>query len=77
MRLLNCVTSQLKEYLTISQCPAYAILSHTWGEEEILFDDIQRGSAQFERKKGYKKVKGCCTQACKDGYDWVSHNLSL
>jgi hypothetical protein len=80
MRLLNCSTLldspkdkvTLQEYLTISQCPAYAILSHTWGKEEVIFQDVQRDKSTFEHKLGYSKVKGCCSQAMKDGYEWVS-----
>jgi hypothetical protein len=80
MRLLKCSTLldstedkvTLQEYFTISQCPAYAILSHTWGEEEVIFQDVQRDKSTFEHKKGYSKVRGCCSQAMKDGYEWVS-----
>jgi hypothetical protein len=75
MRLLNCATQSLKEFLTVSQCPAYAILSHTWGEEEITFEDIHRGRSVFQYKRGYSKIKGCCTQAVEDGYEWVSGAL--
>ncbi|KAI9568213.1 heterokaryon incompatibility protein-domain-containing protein, partial [Boletus coccyginus] len=52
------------------QTPHYAILSHCWREEEVLFQDIQdldraRGMA------GFTKIKHCCEQSLKIGYKWV------
>ncbi|KAH8805061.1 heterokaryon incompatibility protein-domain-containing protein [Xylogone sp. PMI_703] len=40
MRLLNVFTGRLEEYFG-SEIPEYAILSHTWGQEEVTFVDIQ------------------------------------
>jgi hypothetical protein len=40
MRLLNVFTGKLEEYFG-SEMPRYAILSHTWGRDEITFADIQ------------------------------------
>jgi len=39
MRLLNATSMRLELFLG-AEIPPYAILSHTWGEEEILFGDI-------------------------------------
>jgi hypothetical protein len=51
--------------------PAYAILSHTWEGEEVLYDDMVKGRGQ--EMKGYAKIKFCQEQAVKDGleYFWV------
>ncbi|KAM7210854.1 Heterokaryon incompatibility protein (HET) domain containing protein [Rhypophila decipiens] len=68
MRLLNASSLELKEF-GASNIPPYAILSHTWGEEEVLFDDIQNGSASL--RKAYTKVTGCCRKATEDGFEWV------
>ncbi|KAK4441872.1 heterokaryon incompatibility protein-domain-containing protein, partial [Podospora aff. communis PSN243] len=56
---------------TISEIPAYAILSHTWGEEEVLFKDLTDGTAK--NKAGYAKIRFCGEQAERDGlkYFWV------
>lgn len=67
-RLLNTRTLQLEEFIG-RRVPAYVILSHTWGTEEILFQDIQMGRAA--NKTGFRKLKGCCDQAIRDGYDYV------
>ncbi|KAF5363034.1 hypothetical protein D9758_012616 [Tetrapyrgos nigripes] len=39
MRLLNTKTFRVQEFLT--EIPLYAILSHTWEDEEVTFQDIQ------------------------------------
>lgn len=68
MRLLETTTLQLKEYQGI-EIPQYVVLSHTWGDEEILFSDITSSTAP--RKKGYQKLVNCCKRAKMDGYKWV------
>jgi len=67
MRLLNAKTLQLTEFL--GSRPSYAILSHTWGADEVLFGDIQTGKA--DKKNGYIKIIGCCRKAFQDGFQWV------
>jgi hypothetical protein len=64
MRLLNSKTKQLEE--SFDKTPGYAILSHTWGAEELTFKDMERDGYTESRK-----VDGCCEQAVKDGLDYV------
>src|SRR5271155_2971591 len=70
MRLLNSKTLKLEEFPE-SEIPKYAILSHTWGKDEISFQDMQTGSAG--KKAGYTKIKFSSAQALDDGLDyfWV------
>lgn len=68
MRLLNTTTLRLKEFLGEST-PEYVILSHTWDDDEVLFEDIQNGTAQS--KKGFSKITNCCRQATMAAFDWV------
>jgi hypothetical protein len=51
--------------------PPYAILSHTWGQDEVIFEDLQTGAGKS--KAGYEKIKFCGEQAAKDGikHFWV------
>jgi hypothetical protein len=51
--------------------PPYAILSHTWGLEEVTFKDITEGSGTC--KAGFNKIRFCGEQARRDGwqYFWV------
>nr|CAL30216.1 HET-D [Podospora anserina] len=53
------------------QVPPYAILSHTWGDEEIIFKDIKDGICK--KKRGYSKIQFCGDQAGRDGlkFFWV------
>jgi hypothetical protein len=67
MHLLNTSTLKLKDF--IKAVPNYAILSHTWNEEEVTFDDIDKPHAVL--MKGYEKVSQSCKQALKDGYEWI------
>lgn len=70
MRLLNTSTLHLHEFLEWP-FPKYAILSHTWGEEEILFSDIEGSKKAWMKKKGATKVTGLCRMAAEHGLDWV------
>ncbi|KAF5355546.1 hypothetical protein D9758_006431 [Tetrapyrgos nigripes] len=72
MRLLHTSTYELKEFIS-SDIPEYAILSHTWEEEEILFEDIHNPASRkvATRKRGWRKVVGTCERAKEDGLDWV------
>jgi hypothetical protein len=57
----------------IDNIPPYAILSHTWGEdnEEVTFQDLVQGIDKS--KAGYRKIRFCGEQATRDGlqYAWV------
>lgn len=53
--------------------PPYAILSHTWGDDdqEVTYEDLSRGTEKS--KAGYHKIRFCGEQAARDGlqYFWV------
>jgi hypothetical protein len=51
--------------------PRYAILSHTWGQEEVTFKDMKEGNGAS--KAGFDKIRFCGEQARRDGlhYFWV------
>ncbi|KAK4446449.1 HET-domain-containing protein [Podospora aff. communis PSN243] len=72
MRLLNTRTLEL-EYFPKGDKPPYAILSHTWGTEEVLFEDARHGSAKLRAcpKRGLDKVTKSAELALSDGYDYV------
>ncbi|KAH8811438.1 heterokaryon incompatibility protein-domain-containing protein, partial [Xylogone sp. PMI_703] len=71
MRLINVETYDLVEFET--DVSGYAILSHTWGDEEVTFQDMHRGLDFARRKKGFTKIQGTCSRAKADGfsYAWV------
>ncbi|KAE9369906.1 HET-domain-containing protein [Stipitochalara longipes BDJ] len=68
MRLLHTQSLELCEFLE-NATPPYAILSHTWEQEEVTYQDMQRPDAKL--KDGYTKIERCCDQAVGDGYDYV------
>ena len=58
----------------MTNIPAYAILSHTWAEDnhhEVTFAEVLTKEGQ--RKAGYAKIQFCAAQASRDGieYFWV------
>jgi hypothetical protein len=72
MRLLNSRSWQMVEFLSEETTPPYAILSHTWGSEEITLREWESLPAeQVQRKQGYAKIILTCQQADKDGIEWV------
>ncbi|KAK6859046.1 HET domain-containing protein [Apiospora arundinis] len=79
MWLINTSTLDLKEF-SGPRVPKYAILSHTWGEEEVLFHDMPQSRTntgqearlpEGSRKRGYAKVKNTCIKARELHYDYV------
>jgi hypothetical protein len=67
MHLLHTQKRKLNYFL--KDVPPYAILSHTWEEEEVTFDDIDKPHATD--MKGYQKILGSCAQALEDGFGWI------
>src|ERR1700749_1080849 len=70
MYLLHTTTYELKDFEPTS-IPNYAILSHTWGAEEITFRDINKRLYEVRKREAFAKIEGCCAQANRDGYDYV------
>ncbi|KAF2439172.1 HET-domain-containing protein [Karstenula rhodostoma CBS 690.94] len=81
MRLLNASTIRLESFYNEATTPSYAILSHTWGEEEVSFQDLEHVGTHLEstrassllRSQGFYKILKCCERALADGlqYAWV------
>jgi hypothetical protein len=72
MRLLNTDSHKL-EYFVGIKVPKYAILSHTWGDDEVLFDDAKNGGEALLAcaKKGLPKVLDSCKNAKLSGYGYI------
>ena len=60
-----------EDLLNEDAIPPYAILSHTWGDEEVTFHDIANGTGK--EKVGNEKIRFCMQQAARDGlrHSWV------
>ncbi len=74
MRLLHTSTLELHESHG-EVIPRYAILSHTWGEEEVSFQELQKAksneSNELNNLKGYRKIKDCCRLAASDDWQYI------
>ncbi|KAH8808750.1 heterokaryon incompatibility protein-domain-containing protein [Xylogone sp. PMI_703] len=72
MRLLHAQSVRVKSFDGHS-IPPYAILSHTWGNDEVSFYDICNEDNHAASKSGYVKLKYACEEALKGGlrYVWV------
>src|SRR5690349_10470978 len=70
MKLINTFTEVLEEFIG-RNIPEYAILSHTWEEEEVTFTDFTSGA--YKAMKGYQKIEATCRLAREAGicYAWV------
>jgi hypothetical protein len=80
------LTLELHEFPDIRNL-SYAILSHTWGDGEITFQDwlytrnqdpprwglvrIEKEINQLKLKPGYIKILKACQQAQRHGYNWI------
>jgi ankyrin repeat protein len=67
MRLLHTRKLKLEEFGG-QEIPPYAILSHTWGKNEVSFQDIEGGVIE---KEGYGKVRKTCDVAAHHGFEYV------
>lgn len=74
MRLINTRTLIQREFNGEPgrDIPPYAILSHTWSEDEVSYREFAEG-ASLERQEtaGYLKIKNCCSVARQLGISWA------
>jgi len=70
MRLINTYTLKFEEFEG-QNVPSYGILSHRWEEQEVLYKDVEHGTAIT--KRGWQKITKFCEQVREDGlsYAWV------
>lgn len=73
MRLVNTTESNSGSFnieeFTDNNTPPYAILSHTWEQEEVTLQDMQGNGAK--KKKGFNKFKEFCALALASGFNYV------
>jgi hypothetical protein len=74
MRLLNTATHALEEFVDDDHVPPYAILSHTWGAEEVTFKDLSSPPSNcrtYENKQGWRKIFLAMHHAAKNGWHYI------
>lgn len=71
MWLINTATLKL-EYFSSHPKGEYAVLSHTWGDDEVTFQDLQ-DIASASVRKGFGKIKATASLALAQDlkYAWV------
>lgn len=70
MRLINASTGEMRDFMSDKERPDYAILSHTWGDEEVTYQGYTTQREKAEIQEGYRKIEYCKRQAIADGLDW-------
>ncbi|KAL8786805.1 MAG: hypothetical protein Q9195_008063 [Heterodermia aff. obscurata] len=68
MRLINTSSFDILVF-NPPNIPRYAILSHTWTDDEFVFSDIN----DLDRRdsKGFQKISGCCALAAAEGWQFL------
>lgn len=69
MRLINTRTGKMEEFIG-NAIPKYAILSHTWEEEEVTFSYMMTNT-DYSKKKGDMKINMTCKLALEDNLDYA------
>lgn len=69
MRLIDTRTLKLSHFLQGGPPCDYAILSHTWNDDEVSFLDMDQGKEKG--RSGYSKLVGACSTAREDGFDYI------
>ncbi|QIX02303.1 hypothetical protein AMS68_007820 [Peltaster fructicola] len=70
MILLNVYSHTLTEFSDARARPDYAILSHRWTNDEVLYSDIQSGRAAA-KTTGFAKLKACSALVKQEGLQWI------
>ena len=68
MRLIHSHTLKLERF--DDNVPPYAILSHTWQEMEVTFEDMCR-NPNYCTLKGWSKIKECARLAKRDDIEYI------
>ncbi|KAK0628392.1 hypothetical protein B0T17DRAFT_477930, partial [Bombardia bombarda] len=70
MWLIDTKTMKLKELFDPEEY-RYAVFSHTWGEEEVSFQEFTSSPALGQQKAGYIKITKMCEKAREMGIDYA------
>ena len=75
MRLIHTSRLELCSFMDDSHLPEYAILSHTWGSDEVTLqqftDPSLRDDHYLKNSHGYQKIIKACRKALEHGYEYI------
>lgn len=69
MRLINTASLELEDFWDDRAVPKYAILSHTWGDQEVGFHDMLNRKP-YDDKRWYK-IYSACKRAAEIPLQWL------
>ncbi|KAF6838836.1 ankyrin repeat-containing protein [Colletotrichum musicola] len=61
----------VRHELPLEDAPPYAVLSHTWGYNEIKYQDLAGGKGLPTHKEGHKKLVQACRLAREQGLEYL------
>ncbi|ORY65449.1 uncharacterized protein BCR38DRAFT_432825 [Pseudomassariella vexata] len=62
----------MPDFISDDDISPYAILSHTWGNDEATRQMWQSiPSSELQLRQGYLKIEHCRKQAVRDGVEWA------
>ncbi|KAL4896945.1 heterokaryon incompatibility protein-domain-containing protein [Aspergillus ambiguus] len=72
MRLINATSLTIETFFN-KAVQQYAMLSHTWGDDEVTLQDMEAGGGRAQARKAYVKIRRICEQALRDhlNYVWI------
>ena len=71
MCLINATTLELERFDDEARTPPYAILSHTWGDDEVTFEKANPRGFQNPHSRGAWKIQKTCEQALAEGLGYA------
>lgn len=73
MRLIDTTTIEVQDFINDNEIPPYAILSHTWGNDEVTLQALRSRDSNpaIKSTKGYDKIIQCCRIASENGLRWA------
>lgn len=71
MRLLDARTFQFREVNDPRIIPKYAILSHTWTDNKVVYPDLISSPQRAQQRPEFAKVKFTAQQALDNGLDYI------
>ncbi|KAF4913378.1 Vegetative incompatibility protein HET-E-1 [Colletotrichum fructicola] len=60
MIFLRTDTVELTKHISEYDPPLYAVLSHTWGPEEVMYEDLVGDRSKAVAKAGFTKIREAC-----------------
>ncbi len=69
MRLLETTSLDLQEFS--DEIPQFAVLSQTWGKDEVSYQEMIRPTLESRSKAGYSKTRKSAYIARKNNFAYI------